>query len=283
MQKKYIMPARYAVFVILVIVLFAHIIMGDNDPLSTCKKNNFSNDRFRCLIPYFKNLTEESGAVVATLKAKDLQKEGVIDDCHLAAHIVGAENLKKYNYDPGRAFATCSMECIEGCYHGVMEEYTALENSPELNINKLLQVCDSLSSDFLLRRQCLHGIGHGILRHENGLLNIAIDTCLSFPDVFSQKTCLGGVFMQNVQNIILDDEETFFKKIPTLCELTEKYDDKNIENQCISSIGEGAMFYTGHDLGKAKKICLLLPAKYQKLCISSSEMELFVNSKEISS
>ena len=83
--------------------------------------------------------------------------------------------------------------------------------------------------------------------------------------------------MQNINNILLDDEQTFIKKIPDLCKSVESLNDKGLENQCVSAIGEGIMFYTGHDLDKSKKICLTLPVKNQKQCILAAEAELKIN------
>ncbi|OGM96263.1 MAG: hypothetical protein A3B86_03930 [Candidatus Yanofskybacteria bacterium RIFCSPHIGHO2_02_FULL_38_22b] len=85
------------------------------------------------------------------------------------------------------------------------------------------------------------------------------------------------VHIKNINNILLDDEQTFVKKIPELCKSAESLNNKDVESQCVSAIGEGIMFYTGHNLEKSKKICLILPAKNQRQCLEGAEIEFRTN------
>lgn len=241
--------------------------------LSTCKSETSAPLRTRCLIPYFEKLTREFSPRVAIAEAKKLQKEKVIDDCHIAAHIIGEENLKINDYDAGRAFSYCAPGCIEGCFHGVMEGYLARSTDVPETLKGIPNLCENVSNDPLLRRQCLHGVGHGLLRHDGTLLD-ALDLCKTFSDTFSQETCAGGVFMQNVNNIMFLDEDSFRKEIPKLCSTLSETGEKNL---CIESVGEGIMFYTGHDLERSKDLCSELLTDERNVCEKGAEQELETN------
>jgi hypothetical protein len=49
-----------------------------------------------------------------------------------------------------------------------------------------------------LRFQCLHGLGHAILHFSGYQLTTALALCDELPDAWSQRSCYGGVFMENV-------------------------------------------------------------------------------------
>ena len=242
-----------------------------------CLKLDDPYQRLECLKPYFEKLTYKYSAPIALNQAQKLKKERVIDDCHLAAHFIGEANFIKHNSDTGKAFASCSLGCIEGCYHGVMEAYIHSTQSLEEALTQAPILCKSIAQDPLLNRQCIHGVGHGILRHEVVDLIQAIDLCKKFPDQFSAKTCLEGVFMENMNENLFFDKPTLITKIPTTCEKIYPLKDEGLISMCIESIGEGLMFYTGHDLEKSKKLCGYLPFQYQDLCVSEAIKEAETN------
>jgi len=49
-------------------------------------------------------------------------------------------NLKKKDFSVGKAFSTCSLGCIEGCYHGVMESLISHDDDKEVTIGKIYQI-----------------------------------------------------------------------------------------------------------------------------------------------
>lgn len=270
-----------AVPVCFVIVFLAYVAIPRETVFEKCGQIVAPMLRTQCLIPYFKKLTADTSPTEAIAVAKNLQKEGVIDDCHIIAHVIGAESLRNNDSNPGKAFATCGMECVEGCYHGVMEEYVVQKGTNAPDADELTDICNGVLPDTTLKRQCLHGIGHGLLRHSSGSLKEAIDMCENFLDDYSATMCLGGVFMQNVHNILTMDEKVFLEKITTVCTPNDVVLDSRSESICVEAIGPGIMFYTGHDLEKTKGWCLLLDEKNQNMCIFSAEEELKLHNSQV--
>jgi hypothetical protein len=269
-------------FVFLCVVLLALFVRrtASSEPSPTqssiflsCQKETHPYERLRCLIPYFEKLTRDGSALEAVAEAKKLQKEKMIDDCHLAAHVIGGENLRKNNNDVGKAFTTCTAGCMEGCYHGVMEEYLSQSHDLDALLKQIPHFCDSVSNDLKLRRQCLHGIGHGLLHHDISLVE-AVKLCRGFGDAYSKRTCIGGVMMQNMNNIMLSDEKTFRSKLAGMCTPIDFFQDQALKSLCVEQIGEGSMFYTGHDLIKSKEFCAELPLNDRPDCVKGAEVEL---------
>ena len=115
-----------------------------------------------CYKPFFQSVVFTNSGAYALNLAKELEKDGVIKDCHLFSHHIGASLLEKYNFDLKKAFNSCSKECIQGCYHGVLEEYISTSNwKPEEVATRGPELCESITDDKLLIRQCVHGVGHG--------------------------------------------------------------------------------------------------------------------------
>jgi len=228
----------------------------------------------RCLRSYFQELTITDSATVAFSEAKRLNDQGVIDDCHLAAHFIGEASYEKFSGDTGKAFALCPLGCIQGCQHGVMEAYVASLEDSSLEISAIANVCDSVSTDTLLREQCVHGVGHGILQYA-GDIELAFALCDEFNKSDSREECLGGVLMENVDQHLLLSESELKKVLPDLCEAARK--NRNLLQTCLETIGEGLMFYTGHDLDRSKQLCRVLPKQDWLGCYNGAEVEFFLN------
>jgi hypothetical protein len=227
-------------------------------------------ERSDCLVPYFVYLTHHEPVSEVLAHAQVLQRQGIIDDCHVIAHAVGAANLDRHSGDPGSALATCSMGCIEGCYHGVMEAYVAT-HSQRPTPQDLLTICDSVTSDTLLFRQCIHGLGHGLLQYNNDVLADAVDACTQFPTEYTQLTCLGGVFMQNIQNASYGDEDTFLANVSAAC--VPMRGNTTLYPICTEGIGAGIMFYTGHDLSRSIALCKRLDPSLREQCVTQATAE----------
>jgi hypothetical protein len=128
-----------------------------------------------------------------------LVKEGKIDDCHLLAHIVGEAQLKKSQGDVGKAIGSCPDGCIQGCIHGVIESSFGSLQRDNIDASKLLATCDNLKHNDVSYRQCIHGLGHGLLSHGIFSIQEAVALCQSHQDAYFQFNCLfagvvGGLF-----------------------------------------------------------------------------------------
>ncbi len=247
--------------------------------LYTCKKEVQPYTRLRCLKSYFEHYTYAYSARDALREAQRLKKTRVIDDCHLASHYIGGATLSKNSFDIGRSFASCGKGCIEGCFHGVMEKY--VEHNGGITTEGLTHLCDSVSnSSALLRRQCIHGAGHGILGHGDTELVSAVDTCRKFASAFDIDICLGGVFMQQMNNYSAFSKELLIKELPHMCESLSSERDNQLMSMCTSAIGEGLMFYSGHNISESEFMCKLLNIEYQEICIQAVQDEATVNKLE---
>jgi hypothetical protein len=279
MPQKFLAISGLFVFLCAVLTVFSlgRIASGASSPaqssiLAACQKEAYPYQRLRCLIPYFEKLVRDGSAREAVDEAKKLQKEKIIDDCHLAAHVIGRENLRKNNNEVGKAFSTCAAGCMEGCYHGVMEEFFSQSHDRDALLKQFPHFCDTVSHDLKEYRQCLHGVGHGLLQHDISLVE-AVNLCRSLGDPFSRKTCIGGVFMQNMNRIMLSDEKTLRSQLAGMCAPIDLLHDHPLKNLCTEQIGEGLMFYTGHDLMRSKEFCGELPPDDRPHCVKGTEVE----------
>jgi len=242
-------------------IFFSTIVNALPKVPNKCLSKTNEYEKWICLKPYFRALTMEVSASYAIKEAKKLKHEKIIDDCHLLSHFVGEASLEKHNFDAGKAFSSCEFGCIEGCYHGVMEGYLRYETDPRAVIPKVKNLCDNIDSpdsstkEKLLRRQCLHGIGHGLLAHDYLSMSEAVKTCRSFNDEYSEQTCLGGAMMEYMEQYLGVEENYLVKILPGICAPVEKLNDQFALNTCIANIGVGLMFYTKHDLVRSKKMC----------------------------
>jgi hypothetical protein len=128
-------------------------------------------------------------------------------DCHPVVHAIGRETyrLKGNIHD---SFSACDQTCHSGCYHGSVERflrgdniYAEIDKHPsttELK-QKTAVACDP-NVAVRLRFQCLHGLGHALLFFSRYQLVQSLAVCDVLPDSWSQSSCYGGVFMENVFN-----------------------------------------------------------------------------------
>ena len=128
-------------------------------------------------------------------------------DCHPVVHAIGRETYRiKGNIHD--SFSACDQTCHSGCYHGSVERflrgddlYTQVDKHPttaELK-QKAALACDP-NIPARLRFQCLHGLGHALMFFSRYQLVPSLEACDALPEGWSQSSCYGGVFMENVSN-----------------------------------------------------------------------------------
>ena len=126
-------------------------------------------------------------------------------DCHPVVHAVGRETYRiKGNIHD--SFSACDQTCHSGCYHGSVERflrgediYSQIDKHPstaELK-QKAALACDP-NIPAHLRFQCLHGLGHALMFFSRYQLLPSLEACDALPEDWSQSSCYGGVFMENV-------------------------------------------------------------------------------------
>ena len=208
--------------------------------------------RRMCLEPHLQDLAREESAAYAVCQAAHLQADGTIDDCHLLAHAIGETNLEIHHGDAGAALATCGGGCIEGCMHGVMQAFVGtLPRDVETVGEAVYPLCDDVDEDLVYA--CVHGLGHGVRSH--GFLTFldAIDVCAGAPTHEWGEICVGGVFMEQVDQWLPLQLEGLGDVLPQICVDLE---GDSLYPHCVAAIGEGLMFRTGHDLAKTEDLCL---------------------------
>ena len=266
------------------------VLMGivNNGALPRPPKECFSVEKeynkWTCFKPYFEELTSKASAVYAMNEAKRLKDEGVLDDCHLTAHYIGEANLAKHNFDAGQAFATCDFGCIEGCFHGVMEGYVRSDPDPSAVLERIGSMCKNVAPDdrtkkaVLLRGQCAHGLGHGLVAHGFVSIPQALEACQSIGDGHYARRCGGGVAMEHVEQYLGLDGNDLKEALPEICAPFEGLDDEGAVFRCIENIGVGLMFYTKHDLPRSKELCEELQKPlYIATCKSGAEEAEVIN------
>jgi len=266
--------------------------LGDNlsTPPKECFERSDGYKRWICLRPYFETITKKLSASAAVDEALKLKVQGAVSDCHLLAHYIGEASLVKHNFNMGEAFASCGSACIQGCQHGVMERYVRYETDLYNVVSKIKNMCDgvgSLESDnpreknFILRRQCVHGIGHGLLAHGYLPLWDAAKACLDFKEQFSRDVCIGGLTMENMNQYLGLEESYLRKTIPEICTPLGGLNDKAVMKMCIGNLALGLMFYTGHDFIRSEELCEELAQKDAIICKESLQEVVAIRNQVI--
>lgn len=251
-------------------------------PPKECFGKSNEYDKWMCFNPYFKELVNKVSVVYAMNEAKKFKNEKIIDDCHLNAHFIGEATLEKYDFDAGKAFASCEFGCIEGCFHGVMERYVRYESDPYTAVEKVKNMCDTVSSpnsklEETLKSQCAHGIGHGLVAHGFLPLVEALDACRS---LYYEGRCLGGVAMEYIEQYLALEENELKETLPEICMPFGELDNPVAMHNCVINIGIALMWYTKHDLVRSKELCKEL-GKQQHIdsCKEGAEIEDVINLK----
>ena len=246
-----------------------------------CLKNTGEGyETILCLKSYLEELTRTKSAKVAIQETILLKNQKHISECHLAAHFIGKANYDKFKTNVSLAFATCPTLCLEGCQHGVMDAYINASKNLETALFGITNTCQSITSSSWLKRQCLHGVGHGIVRHNEYNIVEAINLCNKFPDEYSADKCIGGVMMEYTNQYLSLDENSFIQKLRSVCipVITTKKPDTI--KRCFSNLGGAIVFYVGKDMQKSLKLCENLLPEYITMCKDGVRSEIKIDSIE---
>jgi len=230
-----------------------------------CLKEGDSYEAAECLAPYFKKITREKSARIALEKAVALVERGDLASCHVVAHEIGEANAERYAQDPGAAFASCTRDCLGGCYHGAIRWYIESGLSGEQLATGARALCEAVVGDTLRYIDCVHGIGHGLVASEELTFDEMIGACRTF-DGEKQSACLSGVFMQNTEYYLDLPPKNLREQLHLICAHTIIQADARLKEMCFFSIGEGIMFYNGFDDADARSYCDLFMAEENTAC-----------------
>jgi hypothetical protein len=130
---------------------------------------------------------------LADLAARDA---GIRKLGHGYAHDVGRYALRWQEWDP-HVYAQCTPEFYAGCYHGLIEAY--VHHITSLDSSELSRLCDQIVGSVtaqVARRECAHGLGHGLWFRLHGGYTEALTYCDQLASPATQEECRDGVFMQ---------------------------------------------------------------------------------------
>ncbi len=189
-------------------------------------------------------------------------------DCHTQAHNIGRISYQLYG---ASVFKTGNSLCHSGYYHGAMEAF--LQEKGTLNLSEnMTTLCNTFDTNFG-QFECYHGVGHGALAYEDYDLPKAIKLCKKLPDSFSQTSCMGGVFMENV--VTADGKgagpthtTTWVSSNPHYpCNYFSK--DEDVQLQCYHMQTSRMLQLFGNNFDLVLPECLKAPTNMQHACFRS--------------
>ncbi len=192
-------------------------------------------------------------------------------DCHQPAHDIGRIG---YAVEKKNAFGGCSADCHSGCYHGAMESFLAEKGTENLAAN-IVEVCKKFETSFG-NFQCLHGVGHGLLAYVDYDMPQAIKECQKLPDSFSQTSCYGGMFMENIltgQGLGASEKKDHTTKWVNKtdpyfpCNKIDK--DQALQYQCYQMQTSWMLKLASYDFNIVAKQCLNAPDDIKSVCFKS--------------
>ena len=126
--------------------------------------------------------------------------------CHSNGHHLGMW-LYGYTANLKEAIKYATIQCGGSVYHGIFQSYFEIaqfvhnrDKSP-ISVTDLCPVGKE-NINWLLERDCIHAIGHGLVKLYNYSTARAVDHCNEFMPIWAQSACSRGVFMENMEHFI---------------------------------------------------------------------------------
>lgn len=207
--------------------------------------------------PVMQRLVEESGG-------------GGVVDCHQQAHLIGRTGYEIYKE---KTFQLCDPSCHSGCYHGAMEWFLTEKGTKNLAEN-IDAVCKQFDTNFGYF-ECLHGVGHGVLAYDDYDVPSALKQCGKLKDSFSQTSCYGGVFMENIvtgQGLGVgkaDHETPWVNKTDPLYPCNAIDQNYDIQYQCYQMQTSWMLTLAGYNFDTVAAQCLKAPENMVSVCFKS--------------
>lgn len=216
---------------------------------------------FSCFQTQLQSITAEHGPRAAIEAFTLLQARGDIDasvDGHHIAHHIGHQTAMVFGAT-AQALALCPDSYNYGCMHGFFQHALGMG---AISAPDAAKICDEWVKDPFrsskTKESCYHGLGHGLMIHEDNDLHKALGVCDSLGTVFAEQGCWQGVFMENVDSA----EEagwqvgSFSPDDPLApCDKVEaKY-----QYQCFLNQSARLMIFYHNDVFKAAQTCLKAP------------------------
>jgi hypothetical protein len=261
-----------------------------NDQSYTCFKN--------AIVADLKSLGIKS--TLSELDSLNNSNATVRQYCHSLVHDLGREAYEQTAGNLGKIFTEGTTTCWSGFYHGALERAFGKTTDLAKTAQGICTSENGVSGTFL-NYQCLHGLGHGLSARFDNEIFSALAVCEQLDSEYSQKSCYGGVFMENyvadginhqIRYVSAEDpiapcnkvSEKFKYNCYQLVSIqilrlnsynfedafkTCEKSDLNYINVCYQSVGRDVAGYVAEDWDRAVQYCALGNSEAQRACIAS--------------
>lgn len=219
---------------------------------------------------------ETVSAINLLNEARKLQQTRVVHDCHLIAHAIGNAVLTKHRGDIGASFLECNHNCVDGCFHGVMENTISSQRDMGQDITAFAADACTKFTEPVTHRQCVHGLGHGIMGHSGLTLAEATDACVRIFQTTGVEPCTSGVLMEYTTEKLYDSNAHLQSTVPDICdeaEVIDKAGKPGFFPACANALGQGLMLFTGYNLEQSLTLCNTLSSAQAAVCTWSANQE----------
>jgi hypothetical protein len=206
------------------------------------------------------------GAAFADLKRRYEHEGFVRAGCHPIVHTIGHAAVDRYG-DLGEAYARGDSFCSAGYFHGATERVIQRVDRGELT-RRANRLCGDLGGHrrhSIYHRNCAHGLGHGFMLVRDYEVRKSLTTCDALRDAWEQRSCYGGVFMENVMSLgrrsgrseYLRPDDPLYP-CPTL--------ERRYREMCYQKQTGYALFVNDDDFGSVFGLCAEVEKAFRAAC-----------------
>ena len=187
----------------------------------------------RCMEPFWGEYlkTHSTREALGLLQCYADTDPSIASSCHPVSHAIGRQTFVVQGTIE-KSFAQCDQTCIAGCFHGVMERFLRgdADSNGHITLAELEAKAATACSPTLalpVRFQCVHGLGHAIEYYTGYALKTSLTVCDALADGWSQSSCWGGVFMENIVGADLSQRDLSPTDVHYPCDIVDdKYKDQ---------------------------------------------------------
>jgi mono/diheme cytochrome c family protein len=157
---------------------------------------------FKCYEQAFANIAYKQGPKPALERFDQaISRPGPIEaNCHRIVHAIGAGALAHFDGNVGKAFVAGSASCTSGYYHGILERaFLGIDEEKLGPASRRFCAGSQIRTSEFIAYQCVHGLGHGLMIYTGYDMPLSLKTCDRLSTDWDQRSCTGGVFMENLQ------------------------------------------------------------------------------------
>jgi plastocyanin len=173
-----------------------------------------------------------------------------IANSHEFAHIIGATLYNKYGVN---GISTCGSDFSYGCYHGAISAALIKEGLPAIKTLENNCLSSFKTENKQNPKECMHGLGHGIITIHNLEINPSIKDCDVLKSKQYRRDCYMGVFMEYSYsapstNLNKENPWRFCTELPSTA-----------HSACAAYFPKLLMQKHNNDLSKIGSICMSTP------------------------